>query len=91
MFPIDIDETFPIKSLEFTKSPYFGSNLKKLQETSKKINFSPQNWIFIDTKIYFKIKKGVMLIDLNEIFPMKTSEFKFPIQSTVMLKKTAKN
>jgi len=33
LFPIDIDEIFPVQSSEFTKSMYFRSNLyKKLQQ-----------------------------------------------------------
>ena len=30
----------------------------------------------MDTKIYFEIYKGVIMIDMNEIFPMKQPEFK---------------
>ena len=46
----------------------------------------------MDKKIVFKVKIGLTLIDLNQIFPIKPSEFKikYQAQSKVMMKKPLK-
>ena len=44
LFLIDNDEMFPMQSSVFTKSLYFGSHLKKLQQNKNKILFfKPKN------------------------------------------------
>ena len=45
----------------------------------------------MDTKIYFKVKKGLILIDLNEILLMKLSEFEISHSFENYDKKTAGN
>ena len=62
-------------SSEFTKSLYFGCRLKIM---------ATKGFLWINNK--FQIEKGMVLIDISEIFPMIPSEFKFPIQSKVMIK-----
>ena len=74
LFLIYNDETFPMQSSEFIKSLYFGSNLKKTATKFKKILVSPKKWIFFYKNIYSEIEKPLILIDLNEIFPMTSSE-----------------
>ena len=45
----------------------------------------------LKTNIFFELEEGYNLIDLNKkIFPMTPSEFKKPLHSKVMMKKTAK-
>ena len=44
----------------------------------------------MDKKIFVEYKIGLPLIDINQIFPMKLLEIKFPFQSKVMIKKLLK-
>ena len=75
---IDFDVFFfPMQSSEFTKSLSFESISKK---TSKKepyhFHFSHTNGFLKINKFLFYFNIGYILIDLNQIFPMKPSEYK---------------
>ena len=40
---------------------------------------SPKNLFSIDKKIYFEFETGLNLPDLNQIFPIKSSEFEITL------------
>ena len=60
---------------------------KKLQVNPRKFNFPSENVFLAIKNYFFNFKKGLILIDLNEIFLMKQSKFLFPIRSKVKKKK----
>ena len=45
----------------------------------------------MDKKIYYRISKGLIRIDLNEVFPMKPSKFDISHSVESYDKKTAEN
>ena len=75
---------FPMQSLEFTKSLNFGSFSRKKND---KKNMIFQNFHLNMFFMVLNLKLGIcILIDLNQIFPMKPSEMK-PFQSKFKMKK----
>ena len=92
LFLINVDKIFPMKSSEFTKSMYFGSHLKnKSGTTFSKKKISLKNVFFYGQKDLFLNQKVLILIDLNQIFTIKSLKFGicYPIESYE--KKNAEN
>ena len=86
---IDIDEIFAMQSSEFTKSLYFWSIWEKLQQTSKKIDFSPING-FLKIKIYIlKLKRAESHRSEQDISDETIRFWNFPFSRKLWLKKTA--
>ena len=86
----DLNVIFLKRSLKFTKSQKnFGSNLKK---TANKTKFFKLLHLKIDfRKIFSKFEIGMVLIDLNQNFPMKPSEFEISLSVESYEKKPDKN
>ena len=79
---------FPMQSYEFPKKrtlEAFQINCNK----TKTFHFSPKNLFFVNKKIFFQIEIRYILIDLNLISLIKSSEqnAKFSFQSKVRTKK----